>query len=252
MARRSHIRTERKGRQPKIMANTFCATDRQRPVLGNLLSPAEQAELAEIATVLIYQGGGTVIFTDGEDAHFIHLIDEGVVRVSRDLPDGARQVLGFMWPGDMLGLMEAGRYVNSAETLTPATLFRLPLDRLQRLLLREPLLQLHMLTKAAHELRKAQRQLIVLGQFNNRRRLASFLLDCRQHVAFFDSAARQLRLPMSRFDIADYLGISPESVARAFAALEQHGFVWRLSPRAIEFVDADGLARFVRGARNTR
>jgi len=247
MARRLLARTERKGRQPKIIASEFCATEPRRPVLGNLLSPAEQAELAEIATVLTYQAGGAVIFTEGEDAHFIHLIDEGVVRISRDLPDGTRQVLGFMWPGDMLGLMEAGRYVNSAETLTPATLFRLPLDRLQRLLLRKPLLQLHILKKAAHELRKAQRQLIVLGQLNNRRRLASFILDCRQHVAFFDSAARQLRLPMSRFDIADYLGISPESVARAFAALEQYGFVRRSSPRTIELVDADGLARFVRG-----
>lgn len=247
MVRRWHAGTERKGRRPKIIASEFWAADRQRPVLGNLLSPAEQAQLANIATVLTYQAAGVVIITEGEDAHFIYLIDEGVVRISRNLPDGARQVLGFMWPGDMLGLMEAGRYVNSAETLTPATLFRLPLDRLQGLLLREPLLQLHILTKAAHELRKAQRQLIVLGQLNNGKRLASFLLDCRQHVSFFDSATRQLRLPMSRFDIADYLGTSPESVARAFAALERQGFVRRLSPRTVELIDADGLGRFVRG-----
>ncbi len=246
MARRSHSGTVAKGRQPKIIATEFCATDRRRPVLGNLLSPAQQAELVKIATVLSYQAGGVVIFTYGEDAHFTYLIDEGVVRISRDLPDGTRQVFGFMWPGDMLGLMEAGRYVNSAETLTPATLFRFPLDRLRELLLHEPLLQLHILTKAAHELRKAQRQLIVLGQLTNVRRLASFLLDCRQHVTFFDSAARQLHLPMSRFDIADYLGTSPESVARAFAVLERRTFVRRLSPRTIELIDADGLARFVR------
>ena len=56
-----------------------------------------------------------------------------------------------------------------------------PLERLRHLLLREPLLQLHMLTKVAHELRNAQRRIIVLGQLNNVKRLASFLLDCRQH-----------------------------------------------------------------------
>lgn len=246
MVRHSHSGAVAKGRQPKIIATKFCAADRQRPVLGNLLSPAEQAALVKIATVLTYRASGVVIFTNGEDAHFIYLIDEGVVRISQDLPDGTRQVFGFMWPGDMLGLMEAGRYVNSAETLTPATLFRFPLDRLRELLLHEPLLQLHILTKAAHELRKAQRQLIVLGQLGNVRRLASFLLDCRQHVEFFDSAARQLRLPMSRFDIADYLGTSPESVARAFAVLERRAFIRRLSPRTIELVDADGLARFMR------
>ncbi len=247
MVRRAQARTEAKGRRPTIIATEFCAADRRRPLLENLLSPAEQAELADIATILTYQAGGVVIFTEGEDAHFLYLIDEGVIRICRHLPDGARQVLGFMWPGDMLGLMEAGRYVNAAETLTPATVFRLPLDRLERLLLSEPPLQLHMLTKAAHELRRAQRQLIVLGQLNNTKRLASFLLDSRQHVSFFDSATGRLRLPMSRFDIADYLGTSPESVARAFAALERGGLVRRTSPRMVQLLDPDALARFVRG-----
>lgn len=247
MVRRSRVRTEPRGRRPKIIAREFCAADQERPLLGNLLSPAEQAELAGIATVLTYQTGGAPIFSQGEDAHFLYLIDEGVIRISRHLPDGARQVLGFMWPGDLLGLVEEGRYINSAESLTPATLFRFPLDRLRSLLLSEPLLQLHMLAKAAHELRNAQRQIIVLGQLNTAKRLASFLLDCRQQVAFFGSTTQQLRLPMSRFDIADYLGTSPESVARAFAKLEHDGFLRRTSPRSVQFLNADGLARFVRG-----
>jgi CRP/FNR family transcriptional regulator, anaerobic regulatory protein len=247
MVRRAQARTEPKGRRPKIIATEFCAAAQRRPLLDNLLSPAEQAALAEIATILTYQAGGAAIFTEGEDAHFLYLIDEGVVRICRTLPDGARQVLGFMWPGDMLGLVEAGRYVNAAETLTPATLFRLPLERLERLLLSEPSLQLHMLIKAAHELRRAQRQLIVLGQLNNAKRLASFLVDIRQHVAFFESSTGLLRLPMSRFDIADYLGTSPESVARAFAALERAGLVRRASPRVVHLLDPDALARFVRG-----
>ena len=75
-----------------------------------------------------------------------------------------------MWPGDLFGIAEDGRYVNSAESLTTAAIFRFPLERLRHLLLSEPLLQLHMLTKVAHELRNAQRQIIVLGQFNNVKR----------------------------------------------------------------------------------
>ena len=152
-----------------------------------------------------------------------------------------------MWPGDLLGLVETGRYINSAETITPATFFRFTLDQLQSLLLSEPLLQLHLLIKAAHELRNAQRQVIVLGQMSNIRRLASFLLDCRQHLELFDSKTQMLRLPMSRFDIADYLGTSPESLARTFARLEREGFVQRASPRSVRLCDADALARLVRG-----
>jgi len=248
MALSSAERKRAKARLPKVIAREFCATgDQRRSPLGNILSPGEQTELARIATILEYQAGGVAIFSEGEDTHFLYLLDEGVVRISCHLPDGSRQVLGFMWPGDLFGLAEEGRYVNTAESLTPATIFRFPLERLRGLLHREPILQLHLLTKAAHELRRAERQIIILGQLYNVKRLASFVLDCRQHIGFFDSQARVLHLPMSRFDIADYLGTSPESIARAFAILEHKGFLRRISPRSVKLLDADHLARFVRG-----
>lgn len=248
MALDAAARKRSEGRQPKVIAREFCATDDQRrSPLGNILSPAEQADLARIATVLAYRTGGVAILSEGEDAHFLYLIDDGIVRLSRHLPDGTRPILGFMWPGDLFGLAEQGHYVNTAASLTAATIFRFPLERLQRLLQREPLLQLRLLTKAAHQLRQAQRQIIVLGQFHNARRLASFLLDCRHHPEVFDSRRRVLRLPMTRFDIADYLGTSAESVARAFANLERSGFLRRTSPRSVELLDPDAMGRFVRG-----
>ena len=247
MTRSPTSRREVKGRRPKIIAREFLATGEQRPKLDNLLTSAEQTKLATIATLLEYQTGGVAICSEGEDAHFLYLIDSGIVRLSQHLPNGDSQVLGFMWPGDLFGIAEDGRYINSAESLTTAAIFRFPLERLRHLLLSEPLLRLHMLTKVAHELRKAQRQIIVLGQFNNAKRLASFLLDCRQHLDLFESRTRRLLLPMSRFDIADYLGTSPESVARAFATLERGGFLRRTSPRSVELADPDRLARFVRG-----
>lgn len=241
-------RRQPEGRLPKIVAREFCATGEQRnAVLKNILSPKDQAELAKIATVLAYPTGGVAIYSEGEDAHFLYLIDDGMVRLSRHLPNGSRQVLGFMWPGDFFGLAEEGRYVNAAESLTRSVILRFPIERLRHLLLREPLLQLHLLTKAAHELRTAQRQIIVLGQLHNTKRLASFLSDCCQHPGFFDTKAHLLRLPMSRFDIADYLGTSPESVARAFAALEREGLLRRISPRTVELLDPEGLGRLVRG-----
>ncbi len=246
MVRSPAQRKETQGRHPKVIAREFCATEGGSPLLHNLLSSTEQAELAKIATILEYRVGGVAIYSEGEDAHFLYLIDEGVIRLSRHLPNGARQVLGFMWPGDLLGLSEEGRYINSAESLTSAVVFRFHLERLRRLLLSEPVLQLHLLTKAAHELRNAQRQIIVLGQLSTSRRLGAFLLDCRQHVSVFESRTRLLRLPMSRFDIGDYLGASPESVARAFATLERQGFLHRASPRLVELLDPDGLAHFVR------
>ena len=246
MTRSATSRTDVKGRRPKIIAREFLATERG-PKLDNLLSSAEQAKLATIATLLEYQTGGVAIYSEGEDAHFLYLIDSGIVRISRHMPNGDRPVLGFMWPGDPFGIAEDGHYVTSADSLTASAIFRFPLERLRHLLLSEPLLQLHMLTKVIHELRNAQRQIIVLGQLNNVKRLGSFLLDCRQHLELFESQTRRLTLPMSRFDIADYLGTSPESVARAFATLERGDLLRRTSPRSVELADPDRLARFVRG-----
>src|SRR5665213_1272451 len=108
-------RREVKGRRPKIIAREFLATGEQRPKLDNLLTSAEQAKLTTIATLLEYQTGGVAIFSEGEDAHFMYLIDSGIVRISRHLPNGDRQVLSFMWPGDLFGIADYGRYVNSAE-----------------------------------------------------------------------------------------------------------------------------------------
>lgn len=121
--RSTRARPERTKRPDLILARAFCATHQEHASLDNLLSPLEQRELAKIATLLEYQTGGIAIFAEGEDAHFLYLISDGIMRLSRHLPDGARQVLGFMWPGDPFGLAEEGRYINSAECLTRTTLF---------------------------------------------------------------------------------------------------------------------------------
>lgn len=136
---------------------------------------------------------------------------------------------------------------RALEALTPATIFRFPLTQLRHVLFEEPLLQLHLLTKATHELRNAQRQIIILGRLKSTTRLAAFIIDASLHATLFDARTQRLHLPMSRFDIADYLGVTPESVGRAFAILERRGLVRRVSPRLIQILDAGGLARLVRG-----
>jgi len=239
---------ESNGRYPRLFARPFCAPEGEAPAAENLLSPAEQAHLLQLATLVEYPRGGIRIFSEGEDAQALYLLDTGVVRLSRHFRSGDRQVLSFMWPGDLIGLAEEGRYVNSAETLSATTAFRLPLERLRRLLHGEPDLQLHLLAKATHELRQAQRQIIVLGQMGTVQRVVSFLLDTCRHASVYDRASGRLRLPMSRFDIADYLGTSAESVTRAFAALEAAGLIRRTTPRSLELPDPARLARFLTGA----
>lgn len=232
-------------REPRLRARRIEQPSGPGAPSDNLLTESEGQALLACSSVVNY-GKGQPVYGFGEDAQFLYIIDRGIVRVSFDLKDGERQVLGFMWPGDIIGLAEEGRYVSSADCLTKTTLYRMSLVDLRRILVDDPFLQLHFLTKAAHELRRAQRQIIVLGRLDRARRLAAFLTDCAHHLGTPGTGSVDMRLPMTRFDIADYLGLTPESVTRAFVALEERGLVRRKGPRSIEILAPEGLRRFSR------
>ena len=228
---------------PEIRARPFDRTNDRPSRIENLLSPKEQQELRAIATVLDYRRGGITIFSQGEDAHFVYAIDEGVVRISRLTANGQRQILAFMVPGDLFGIPDDGNYANSAEAACPARIYRFPWLRLREIMVREPQLQLNLLVKVAYDLRQAQRQIMILGHQNTYQRLASFLLDFIRNPEFYDEKKSRLKLPINHGDIADYLGIARETAARAFAALEREGLARRLSSGRIDIIDVKGLQR---------
>ena len=238
-------------RLPEIRARLF---DRERDPpsqIENLLTRKQQVEFGNIATMLDYRRGGITIFSEGEDAHFVYSVVAGIVRISRHSDGGRRQVLAFMLPGDIFGLPDSGIYVNSAEVACPSSLCRVPWVQLRELMMREPAMQLNLLVKVAYDLREAQRRIMILGQQNTFQRLASFLLDFIQHRAFFDEKHDRLTLPLTRFDMADYLGTAPETVARGFLRLEREGLIRRVAPRVIEIRNLAGL-RQLQGQRRRK
>jgi CRP-like cAMP-binding protein len=146
-----------------------------------------------------------------------------------------------MLPGDLFGLPDSKIYLNTAEVACPSTLYRVPWLQLRQLMAREPAILLNLLNRVAYDLREAQRRIMVLGQLNTSQRLASLLLDFAAHPAFFDKVRSEIDVPLTRFDIADYLGTSPETVARGFSRLERAGLVQRKTSRLIRIRDLNGL-----------
>ena len=237
---------------PEIRARSFDQPAAQGAPLANLLSRDEQERLQSIATIVDCRRGGSHLYTEGEPARFVYFIDEGIVRTSRCAENGHRQILSFRAPGDLFGLPDSGRYVNSAETVCPARLYRLPWQRLQQMLLAEPQLQLIVLEKLSYDFRQAQARIMSLGQQNTYQRLASFILEFIQLAQFYDEKQSRLKLPVNRFDLADYIGTAPESAARAFARLESDGLVRRITSRTLEIRDVEGLKALQRGRRRSR
>src|SRR5262245_7868539 len=238
-----------KARWPEIRARSFDGTLENPAQIENLLSRDEQERLQRIATLIEYTRGGTTIYSEGEEAQFVYLIEKGIVRTCRGAENGHRQILAFRGPGDVLGLPDGGRYANSAETAGPSRIYRLPWQRMHQMLSSEPHLQQIFLEKVAFDFRQAQARIMVLGQQNIYQRLASFILELLYHSEYFDPKVSRLKLPVNRFDIADYLGTAPESAARAFSRLESEGLIKRITSRTLDILDLDGLVEMQRGRR---
>jgi len=206
------------------------------------LSKENRERIYRIATTLNLRRG-TTIFSQGADADFVYLINQGIVQLSRFAENGHRQVLGFRVAGDLIGFADNGCYANLADSVCPARVCRLPWNQLLRLMLDDPKLQLAVLRKVVHDSLQAQCLIMVLGQQNTCQRLASCLVSLLKIHEFFDEESARLCLPLNRFDLADYLGVASRSAERAFAKLEKQGLVRRITPRTIEILDMGGLKR---------
>jgi CRP-like cAMP-binding protein len=232
---------------PKIRARLIDGAPEQPLLITNLLSGREQEELRTIAKLITFPHSGMTIFSRGTEAQFVYVIDEGVVRITRISSDGQRRILAFMVCGDLFGIPDRGMYANTAETVGPAALYRLPWSRLRQVMARVPELQFSLLTKLASDFRQAQRQMMMLGQQSAHQRLALFLLDFMRNPGFFDETNGILHVPVNRFDLADYLGTTRETAARAFARLEADGIVRRIDPHTIEIRNLKGLQQVQHG-----
>ena len=241
MAREANARPFRDGSAPFLRASQFEKRAQGSPIA--LLSESQQRQIASLATQMSLPAR-TIVYREDTDLEWIFLSSTGVLKAFRELPSGKRRIAAFLFPGDIFGLAEDGHYVNTVQTITPATLYRIPNAALSEMLRRDPDLQFQFLCKVTHELRQGQRHSIVLARKDAAGRLAMFL-----HMLEKDGldAAQTgwIPLPMSRTDVAEYLGLSLESVSRATSALERRGIVTFQGGHAAKVIDRARFEKLV-------
>lgn len=208
-----------------------------------LLSESQQRQLAAVATRVTLPAR-TIVYREEEALDWIFISNEGVLKAFRELPSGRRRVAAFLFPGDVFGLAENGRYLNTVQTVTHATVYRIPNEALTDMLRRDPDLQFQFLCKVTHELRQGQRHSIVLARRDAAGRLAMFLSMLEKNV-LAGTRAGWIQLPMSRTDLAEYLGLSLESVSRATAALTRSGIVTFHGGHAVKVIDRERFEKLV-------
>ena len=179
------------------------------------------SELAEVMTLKT----GAVLAREGEPAPHVFTITSGSLRVYKLLPDGRRQITGFLFAGDFLGLAIGDDYVFSAEAMEPSTVCRFRKGPFRALVESSPPLEHMLLHRTMHELAAAQNQMLLLGRKTAIERMASFLLDLPGHDPARPSAPGHVRLPMKRGEIADYLGLTIETVSRVLTRMRIKGLI---------------------------
>ena len=216
-----------------------------------LCAPLEQQELSEVSRIVtsVELDPGEALFDEGEEAPYVYSVTAGAMKLYKLLPDGRRQVTGFLYAGDFLGLAAHDVYAYSAEAVTHAMLCRFPRKRLEELLERFPKMERRLLGMAGHELVAAQEQMLLLGRKTAKEKIASFLLTLSRRAAQRGQPENPVSLPMSRNDIGDYLGLTTETVSRSFTLLKTSGAITLKPGGKVELSDRDRLEELAERAR---
>jgi CRP/FNR family transcriptional regulator len=168
---------------------------------------------------------GAALFREGEAVGDVYCLTEGNVVVTRGGRHGERQILAFLFPGDFLGMTFAAQHTTGAEAMTPVTAWALPRARLLEALGTRPELGLAFAEMSARILNNVLDLVFSLGRKNSKARVASFLLHLRQRQDLLGLETERLHVPMTRQDIADFLGLTMETVSRAFSQLKAAGAI---------------------------
>lgn len=168
---------------------------------------------------------GRVFITEGDHAQHFFNISRGVAKLFKDLPDGRRQILGFVYAGDFVGLAADSQYGFSAEAINEVQLCRFDRTEISSVFTAFPAIERRLLDIASHELVLAHEQMLLLGRKTAIERLASFLWNLNNRLDVNRTEADPLDLPMTRAEIGDYLGLTVETVSRTLTTLRQQKII---------------------------
>ena len=213
------------------------ATPASRPRFLGELHTLSQVEIA--LSEFKYRGGAEV-FGEAEPAEYVYQVIDGAVRSYKLLSDGRRQIGAFHLVGDIFGLENGGVHRFTAEAIVDTTVRLVKRVSLAHVAESDATVARDLLNMTATNLKHAEDHMLLLGRKNSLERVAAFLLEMDHRL----TAAGIMALPMCRRDIADYLGLTLETVSRALSTLQSQGILGFLgqTQRQIVLLDRPKLA----------
>jgi CRP-like cAMP-binding protein len=178
------------------------------------------------------------IFGEGDAADRWYRLVSGTVRVFRVLADGRRHIGEFVHPGQFFGFEPGAVHTQSAEAVERADYLVYPIAAIERRMADDPDARRGLQALLMERLAAAELRILTLGRLAAAERLADFILAARRRSA----DPRVVALPMSRVDLADYLGLTVETVSRLFTSMRRRGIIRLPTANRIEILDRAALA----------
>ena len=219
-----------------MLVNINAASASRQSALGEL------GELSRARIILseFKYNRGAEIYGEAESADYIYQVVEGAVRSYKLLSDGRRQIGAFHLVGDIFGLENGSTHRFTTEAIVDTTVRLIKRRSLEHVAEADVLVALDILNMTTTNLQHAEDHMLLLGRKTSLERVAAFLLEMDHRL----TAAGVMALPMSRRDIADYLGLTLETVSRALSHLHGKGILGFLgqTQRQIVLLDRARLA----------
>ena len=200
---------------------------RPQPVHGICeVAPANTGHFLEAlnakATTLYPLRDATIVEQDAP-VRYCYLVVSGCVRTVRLLPDGRRQVAEFLLPGDLFGIESLGRHEFGAEAVNGATVRRYAHRDIEALAAEDAIFARRLHAAMTAQLRAGLERIVTLGRRTASERISGFLLDMAERMLATEKV--EFELPMNRMDMADYLGLTVETVSRRMTCLGRSGVI---------------------------
>ncbi len=204
----------------------------------NHLSNEDMHEISKTVKSLSYKKN-EIIYMAGDESDTLYIVRTGRVKLYRLSESGKEQIIGFLNPGDFTGelsLFRKGKYGRFAEATMDTDLCTINRNDLQEFLLKYPSISIKLLTEFSNRIDRSEQQQTRYATEKVETRIALFIAESleNENDTIFE-------LPMSKKDLASYLGTTPETLSRKLTFLEEEGYIKRLSNTEIKVLDLDGL-----------
>jgi CRP/FNR family transcriptional regulator, anaerobic regulatory protein len=198
------------------------------------LTEVEQREIGQLGRRISIPAKA-IVFTEGEPAVAVYKLTQGTAVLYKMMADGRRQIVGFALPGDFLASPFSDRHPCSVDAISQVTASQFLRRPFLNFLRAHPISLCQMLEAMFLETNAARDHMLLLGRGTAEERIVEFIISWRARAGRRGALANLVPLPMSRKDVADFLGLTIETVSRLLAKLERENVI-RVIPEGLQLM----------------